>query len=129
MAAIKLNCAECGKEFLSYTDSYSIHCSVGCQMKKYEEHPPECPWHRDWHACNCGAFDLKEDGMSKVQIESRSKVVALDDGTFFIPIPDEIVKKLGLKEGDEVFVNETKVCEDTRETSGFVVSKVEDDEK
>jgi hypothetical protein len=98
-------------------------------MKKYEEHPPECPWHRDWHACNCGAFDLKEDSVSKVQIESRSKIVALDDGTFFIPIPDEIVKKLGLKEGDEVFVNETEVWEDTRETSGFTVSKVEDDEK
>lgn len=20
-------------------------------------HPPECPWHRDWHACSCGLFD------------------------------------------------------------------------
>jgi hypothetical protein len=21
-------------------------------------HGPECPWHRDWHACNCGLFDF-----------------------------------------------------------------------
>jgi len=20
-------------------------------------HPPECPWHKDWHSCNCGVFD------------------------------------------------------------------------
>lgn len=29
-------------------------------VKKYfqrEEHPPECPWHKDWHSCNCGLFD------------------------------------------------------------------------
>ena len=25
-----------------------------------EEHPPECPWHKDWHSCNCGLFDNKE---------------------------------------------------------------------
>lgn len=24
---------------------------------KAVEHPPECPWHRDWHGCNCGLFD------------------------------------------------------------------------
>ena len=121
MATYKISCVECKKEFETNDYSYRIHCSVGCENKKYEEHPPECPWHRDWHACNCGAFDLKEGDMSKVQIESRSKVVALDDGTFFIPIPDEIVNKLGLKEGDEVFINETKIC-DARETSGFTVS-------
>jgi hypothetical protein len=22
------------------------------------EHKQECPWHQDWHACNCGAFDM-----------------------------------------------------------------------
>lgn len=29
-------------------------------VKKYfqgEEHPPECPWYKDWHTCNCGLFD------------------------------------------------------------------------
>jgi hypothetical protein len=22
-----------------------------------EKHPPECKWHKDWHACDCGVFD------------------------------------------------------------------------
>ena len=22
-----------------------------------DKHPPDCPWHEDWHACNCGALD------------------------------------------------------------------------
>lgn len=33
-------------------------------VKKYfqrEEHPPECPWYKDWHSCNCGLFDNKEN--------------------------------------------------------------------
>ena len=21
------------------------------------EHKPDCPWHKDWHACNCGALE------------------------------------------------------------------------
>lgn len=58
-----------------------------------------------------------------IQIEARSKVVALDDGTFFIPIPDELVQKLGLKEGDEVYANEIEIWDD-RETSGLIISKV-----
>ena len=20
-------------------------------------HPPDCPWHNDWHRCSCGLFD------------------------------------------------------------------------
>ena len=24
-----------------------------------ENHPADCPWHKDWHACSCGAFDVK----------------------------------------------------------------------
>jgi hypothetical protein len=24
---------------------------------KVVEHPPECPWHQDWHSCSCGLFD------------------------------------------------------------------------
>ena len=26
-----------------------------------EEHPPDCPWHKDWHACNCGLFDKENE--------------------------------------------------------------------
>jgi len=22
-----------------------------------DKHTPECKWHKDWHACNCGVFD------------------------------------------------------------------------
>ena len=21
------------------------------------EHTEDCPWHKDWHACNCGALE------------------------------------------------------------------------
>ena len=24
------------------------------------EHSPTCPWHQDWHRCDCGAFDSAE---------------------------------------------------------------------
>lgn len=26
-----------------------------------EKHPDDCLWWQDWHACNCGAFDVKEN--------------------------------------------------------------------
>jgi hypothetical protein len=22
-----------------------------------DKHPPDCNWHKDWHACDCGIFD------------------------------------------------------------------------
>lgn len=25
-----------------------------------EEHPKDCPWWYDWHACSCGMYDIKE---------------------------------------------------------------------
>jgi len=43
------------KEIGNMTDE-----EVEKNVKKYfqkEEHPPECPWHKDWHSCNCGLFD------------------------------------------------------------------------
>ena len=30
-----------------------------------EEHPPDCPWHKDWHACDCGLFDKQNEDTSK----------------------------------------------------------------
>lgn len=24
------------------------------------DHTEDCPWHQDWHACNCGGLDLPE---------------------------------------------------------------------
>ena len=23
----------------------------------YFQHPADCPWHQDWHSCNCGLFN------------------------------------------------------------------------
>lgn len=61
MAKITQKCVECQKEFKTTHEEFKMYCSVGCQVRKYEEHPPECGWHRDWHSCSCGAFDLKEE--------------------------------------------------------------------
>jgi hypothetical protein len=67
--------------------------------------------------------------MERIQLEGRTKVVALDDGTLFIPIPDEFIQKLGLKNGDAVYINEIEIWEDHREKVGFTISKVEDEPK
>ena len=39
-----------------------IHCgtedaAVACTLEKEAEHPKDCEWWSDWHACSCGAFD------------------------------------------------------------------------
>ena len=41
-----------------------------------QEHPPECKWHKDWHACDCGAFDNGGNTPERVeeQIEWLKKV-------------------------------------------------------
>ena len=31
--------------------------STSDSVEEFLKHPPECPWHRDWHACSCGLFD------------------------------------------------------------------------
>ena len=67
--------------------------------------------------------------MERNQLEGKTKVVSLDDGTFFIPIPEAFIQKLGLKEGDAVYINETEIWEDHREIVGFTISKVEDEPK
>lgn len=41
-----------------------------------QEHPPECKWHKDWHACDCGIFDNGGNTPERVeeQIEWLKKV-------------------------------------------------------
>ena len=34
------------------------------------EHPPECKWHKDWHACDCGAFD--DGGNTTERVEEQA---------------------------------------------------------
>ena len=29
-------------------------------FEEKDDHPPECKWHKDWHACDCGIFDKEE---------------------------------------------------------------------
>ena len=26
-----------------------------------EKHSPNCKWHKDWHACDCGIFDKERE--------------------------------------------------------------------
>ena len=34
-----------------------------------QEHSPECKWHKDWHACDCGAFD--DGGNTPERVEEQ----------------------------------------------------------
>lgn len=57
---ITINCCVCGKEYqIGSNELNRLWCSVGCQYGE-EEHSPTCGWHKDWHNCDCGAFDKKE---------------------------------------------------------------------
>lgn len=33
-------------------------CDAGYEDQECEckDHPPDCPWHNDWHSCSCGIF-------------------------------------------------------------------------
>ena len=44
--------------------------------KENTEHSPDCKWHKDWHACDCGAFDDGGNTPERVeeQIEWLKKV-------------------------------------------------------
>jgi hypothetical protein len=33
------------------------------------EHKQDCPWHSDWHACNCGAFDIPKPPQEHLCLE------------------------------------------------------------
>lgn len=63
MATVTRKCDECGKEYLTYfPESYRHYCSVYCEFAEARrDHTEDCPWHKDWHACNCGALDLPEE--------------------------------------------------------------------
>lgn len=64
--------------------------------------------------------------MRKEQLEGKTRVVAMENGDFFIPIPDEFIQRLGLADGDSVYINETEIWDNDREIVGFTISKVED---
>jgi len=46
-----------GKTSGGYIENYD---DLHLQLKELDDHPPECKWHKDWHACDCGAFDAQK---------------------------------------------------------------------
>ena len=40
-----------------YVENYPM---LLLEMQELDDHPPECKWHKDWHACDCGMFDKEE---------------------------------------------------------------------
>jgi hypothetical protein len=41
-----------------YVENYD---DLNLEMKALNNnHPPDCKWHKDWHACDCGMFDKEE---------------------------------------------------------------------
>jgi hypothetical protein len=51
------------------------------------EHKQECPWHQDWHSCNCGAFDMPNPCKEiKLGVHHRSDCVEYYEGG--LPCPD-----------------------------------------
>ena len=38
------------------------------------EHSPNCPWHQDWHRCDCGAFDSAEHLAKEISQMSDKEV-------------------------------------------------------
>ena len=45
------------------------------------EHKPNCPWHSDWHACNCGVFEAPRFGSNLPQEHPCLEVIP---GTFIM---------------------------------------------
>jgi hypothetical protein len=43
-----------------YSDLYPSYLFNAKLVYEYDNlHSAGCPWYRDWHSCNCGAFDKK----------------------------------------------------------------------
>jgi hypothetical protein len=48
-----------------------------------EEHSPDCKWHKDWHACDCGMLDNEEEYIPLRSLYEQviSRINKLDDDT------------------------------------------------
>lgn len=46
-----------GRTSGGYVENYD---DLHLEMQELDDHPPECKWHKDWHACDCGMFDKEE---------------------------------------------------------------------
>ena len=51
-------------DYLNSVDDIAAYLNAaietGDEAVSKDKHPPECKWHKDWHACDCGAFDKEE---------------------------------------------------------------------
>ncbi len=67
---VPLNCAKCQ--------------GSGCDLcpSGRDKHPPECKWHKDWHACDCGAFDEKDDEVTTCSFCGIRRPIREDNGVF-----------------------------------------------
>ena len=67
---VPLNCAKCQ--------------GSGCDLcpSGRDKHPPECKWHKDWHACDCGAFDEEDDEANTCSFCGIRRPIREDNGVF-----------------------------------------------
>ena len=51
-------------DYLNSADDIAAYVNAaietGDEAVSKDKHPPECKWHKDWHACDCGAFEKEE---------------------------------------------------------------------
>ncbi|MBC8226028.1 MAG: hypothetical protein H8E74_02660 [Gammaproteobacteria bacterium] len=57
---------------------------AGCELcpSDRDEHSPECKWHKDWHACDCGAFDEEDDEANTCSFCGIRPPIREDNGVF-----------------------------------------------
>ena len=78
-----------------YIENYD---DLNFEMKELDkDHPPECKWHKDWHACNCGAFDEEDDEVNSCSFCGIRWSIREDNGVFICEKCD--------KERDETYAN------------------------
>ena len=64
-----------------YVENYD---DLNLEMKALNNnHPPDCKWHKDWHACDCGMFDNEEEYIPLRSLYEQviSRINKLDDDT------------------------------------------------
>ena len=40
---------------------FFLEVGIPCEDCDLEGHSVTCGWHKDWHRCDCGAFDKEEE--------------------------------------------------------------------
>ena len=63
-----------------YVENYPM---LLLEMQELDDHTPDCKWHKDWHACDCGMFDKEEEYIPLRSLYEQviSRINKLDDDT------------------------------------------------